>query len=335
MPSILEDWVNRRLRPHYGWADKRGDMYADAYRSAYVLTYLLSATAVFIALLPMAAGLEGPREIVCVAIEFVILFAIVLLLVVGRRRHWHERWMEYRLLAELIRQIRFLVPLGGGRPFPPVPIHHGVYEDLNQTWMYWHMRAIARATGIPSAKVTPDYVHDCLRYLADVVDGPDGQLNFHRTTETRSNRIGHRLHTASTALFVLTIVSIAIHLSLGLSGSAPIPSWIPVGFISLHHAAIDRWLVLTAATLPALGAALSGTANQGEFARLAKRSAAMGDAFEQFAGQIKSLQGDGDKQRSALKLSQVVPLASKIGEVMVDEVADWRVVVIEQPARPT
>jgi hypothetical protein len=331
LPSLLEDWVNNRLRPHYAWADKRGDMYADAYRSAYVLTYLLSATAVFMALLPMAANLEGIGETVCVAIEFVILLTIVLLLVFGRWRHWHERWMEYRLLAELIRQIRFLIPLGGGRPFPRAPIHHGVYENLNQTWMYWHMRAIGRAAGIPPAKVTPDYVHDCLRYVAEIVNGSDGQLKFHRDTETRSNEIGHRLHVTATLLFVLTIVSIAIHLALGLSSSASIPPWLPTYFLTLHHAAIDRWLVLTAATFPALGAALSGIANQGEFARLAKRSAAMGDAFEQFAGLIEELQSRDDQKRPPLKLSQVVLLASKIAEIMVDEVADWRVVVVEQP----
>jgi hypothetical protein len=54
--SQLDDWVNARLRPHYAFADKRGDLYADAYRSAYVSIYLLSAIAVFLALLPTSAG---------------------------------------------------------------------------------------------------------------------------------------------------------------------------------------------------------------------------------------------------------------------------------------
>ncbi len=331
-PSAVEDWVNRHLRPHYAWSDKRSDMCADAYRSAYVLTYLLSATAVFMALLPMAAGLEGAAQIICVGIEFVILLTIVLLLVVGRRRHWHERWMEYRLLAELIRQIRFLIPLGGGRPFPRVPIHLGGYENLTQTWMFWHMRAIARATGIPPAKVTSKYVLDCLSYIARVVGEADtGQLGFHHKNETCANRIGHRLHAASTILFVLTIVAIGIHLALGLSSIALIPLWLHAGFFQAHHFAIDQWLALAAATLPALGAALAGIANQGEFARLSKRSAAMADAFEQFGVQIKALQSNVSKEGKALKLSQVVPLAGKIAEVMVDEVADWRVVFIDRP----
>jgi hypothetical protein len=333
-PSVVEDWVNRRLRPHYAWADTCGDMYADTYRSAYVLIYLLSATTVFMALLPMAAGLQGAALTISVAIEFVFLLIIVFLLIAGRRRRWHERWMEYRLLAELIRQIRFLIPLGASRPFPRAPTHLGVNENLTRTWMYWQMRAIARATGIPQAKATPEYVLDCLRSIAKVAGGPNrGQFRFHRDTEKRSNLISHRLHAASTALFVLTIFSISFHLVLEFSGSPYLPSWLHSGLLHTHRSEIDRWLVLAAASLPALGTALTGIVNQGEFARLAKRSAAMADGFEQFAARLKSLQLGDSERPAGPKLLQVIPLAERIAEVMVDEVADWHTVVIEQPVR--
>jgi hypothetical protein len=84
--SELDDWVNKRLRAHFAWPDKRSDLYADAYRSGYVLTYLLSALAVFVALLPRTAGLEGDALTACVAIEFVMLLIILLLFVIGRGR---------------------------------------------------------------------------------------------------------------------------------------------------------------------------------------------------------------------------------------------------------
>src|SRR5262249_20212775 len=155
---------NRRLRVHYAWSDKRGDLYADAYRSAYVLCYLLSALAVVIALMPMALGRWlDPRAVYFAWGELVTLLLIVgMFRWGGRVSDWAERGMEYRLLAELIRQLRFLIPLGGGRPFPHVPVHLAGYGNPTQTWMSWHMRAIARATGIPQAKVTPAYVSDCV-----------------------------------------------------------------------------------------------------------------------------------------------------------------------------
>ena len=324
-PTPVEDWVNRQLRTHYAWADKRGDLYADAYRSSYILIYLLSAAAVFVALLPMAAHFEGTAKTISVAVELVILLLIVLLLWLESTRHWHERWMEYRLLAELIRQVRILIPFGGGRPFPRVPAHLGIYGSLDQTWMYWHMRAISRATGIPNQKITPRYVHDCLDYVGKIVGvGAAGQLQFHHQAERTSHRTRHRLHVASTVLFFLTIISIATHFALGLP-------WLHS--IELQYPPIDRWLVLLAATLPAFGAALAGIANQGEFARLAKRSAAMAGAFEEFAVRIRMLEAEAERDEKSLSLVRVAQLAAKISEVMVDEVSDWRVIVVEPPVR--
>jgi hypothetical protein len=77
-PRCGDQSVNRRLRAHYAWSDKRGELYADAYRSAYVLTYPLSALAVFVALLPMAAQLPGAAEILCVAVELGMFLTILL-----------------------------------------------------------------------------------------------------------------------------------------------------------------------------------------------------------------------------------------------------------------
>ena len=179
------------------------------------------------------------------------------------------------------------------------------------------MRAIARATGIPSARVTHEYVLNCLNYIDRIVGGPDGgQLRFHRDTEMRSAHIAHRLHNASTWLFGLTLFGIGLHLLLELSGVAV-------------RREVDHWLVLASAFLPALAAALAGISNQGEFARVAKRSAAMADSFGRFAGQIAVLRSSDAK--GVLKLAQVVPLGGEIAEVMVDEVADWRVVFIDRP----
>jgi hypothetical protein len=326
----LDDWVNSRLRAHFAWPDKRGDLFADAYRSGYVLTYLLSAIAVLVALLPMAAGLHGGAQTACVAIEFVMLLGILLLFVVGRTRRWHEIWMEHRLLAESIRQLRVLIPLGGGRPFPRTPTHLGVYGNVSHTWMYWHMRAIARATGIPKVRVTREYVLNCLNYIDKIVGGPDGgQFKFHNDTEKRSNHIAHRLHKTSTFLFALTLFGIGLHLLLDLLEAGVLPHTLDFHIPESVQKELDRWLVLGSAFLPALAAALAGISNQGEFARVAKRSAAMANSCRRFAEQISAMRAAN--AQGFLKLSQVIPLAGEIAEVMVDEVADWRVVFIDRP----
>jgi hypothetical protein len=327
-PSMVEDWVNRVLRPHYAWSDKLGDLFADAYRSAYILTYLLAAIAVFVALLPVAMDWKSDGEIICVATEIGIMSCIVLLVMMGRTRRWHERWMECRLLAELIRQQRILIPLGGGRPFPRVPAYLGSYGNLTQTWIYWHMRALSRAAGTCEAKVTPGYALDSLNYIAKVVNGStEGQLKFHKDMSVCSNNIADRLHLTSLALFALTIVGSMLHGILEYPASEHFLQWLHISL----PGTFSRWLMLASATLPALGAALAGISNQGEFARVAKRSAAMADTFKQYAAQIAALRSGSDQVQNTIKLSQVIPLARNIAEIMVDEVADWRVVFIDRP----
>ncbi len=121
--------------------------------------------------------------------------------------------MEYRLLAELMRQIRILIPLGGGRPLPRTPAL-SIYESLTQTWMYWQMRAVARATGIPPVKITSEYLLDCVRYIGGVVGVKDrGQLQFHRVTRQRSRSIALLLNSTAHDLFILSFCFVLIHLS--------------------------------------------------------------------------------------------------------------------------
>jgi hypothetical protein len=320
--SPVSEWVNCKLRAHFAWADKLADLYADAYRSASVLSYLLSALAVIVALLPMAAGLGGSFATICIVCELFILSAILAMLGWGRARHWHDRWMEYRLLAELIRQLRFLIPLGGGKPLPRIPAHLAIYGDPTQTWMYWHVRAIARQTGIPNARVASDYVTDCLDFLTRVVGGKDsGQWGFHILSERRSRTISSRLRLTSFFSFALTIAGVGFHLFLhivpGAQGLVPIDA--------------DRWLVLASASLPALGAAVAGINNQGEFTRIAKRSAAMASGFEKFAAKINSLRQSSGGGSGPPKLSEATLLSSKIAEALVEEVVDWRAVFIDRP----
>lgn len=352
--SAMEYWVNRQLRPHYAWADKLADWYADHYRSAYISIYMLSALGVL-------ASLVG-RSWWNVAFEAIFSASIVVMVVFGGKRHWHERWMEYRLLAELIRQIRTKIPLGGGRPLPKTSIHQSVYQNLTQSWMYWHMRAIARAIGIPEARVTPAYLLDCVAYMHELVRS---QLDFHKVTLERSESIAEFLHLTSSNLFVISLLFVLIeateyatahfgvripHLPLVLSvlifaggivfRTGPVFLFI-AGFLALLVAALpvgpthsDAGLFLALTSLPAFGAAFAGIANQGEFGRLAKRSIAMASAFEQFELLLKQL---GDRITSEpptiSQFSDVVRLANQITQAMVDEVSDWRIVVAEQPMR--
>ena len=196
----MEEWVNQRVRGHFAWADKLADWYADHYRSAFILVYFLSAFGVLTAVLGHPHPWTFPIELCLIA-------AIVALVIFGGRWHWHERWMEYRLLAELVRQIRIIIPLGGGRPLPRTPIFSGNFEDLSETWMHWHIRAIARSVGIPAVTVTPQYLASCLGYIDGLIES---QVNFHRKTIHRYELICENLHSLASSLFFISLAYVSI-----------------------------------------------------------------------------------------------------------------------------
>jgi hypothetical protein len=317
-PTRVEAWINARLRGHFAWADKLAGHYADTYRSTSVIAYLVSAFAVFIAMFPGAIGLHAVGDLICILLELAAMGTTLVLVCLALISRWHERWMACRMLAELIRQLRLLVPMGGGRPFPHVPDHLAMYGDPARSWMYWQMRAVARDTNLPDATVNRDYLLDCLDHLAGVVGSESaGQWGFHVRTGLRAHRLHHRLERASLVLFILTIVGILIHLGLAWPGLFP------------HGAgeACDRWLVLVSATAPALGAALAGINNQGEFKRLSKRSEAMADGLSRIARDIVRLRTSGE----SLRLSGVLQISERLGELMIQEVMDWRIMFTDRP----
>jgi hypothetical protein len=307
--------INCKLYCHYAWANRLANLYGDKYQSAYILAYLLIALAVFIALLPVGSNSNGSRAATCIAVDFFILVLVFCVARWCRVRHWHDRWLEYLLLAELIRQLRFLAPLSGVRPLPSIPAHIAIYGDPTQTWMYWHMRALGRQMGIPNAKVTSRYVADCLESLAGIVGSKHaGQWGHHIASERLSSRIDRRLNLASFILLAAAIVAVVSRLSM---------QFMPDG-MNLVPIETDRWFVLLSATLPALGAALAGINSQGQFARFAKRSAVMANGFEKYALKINSLRKKVEIVGVTIKLSDVIPLSTKIAETMVQDVADWR-----------
>ena len=125
-PTPSASWINSQLRGYYAWSDKLADLYADGHRSGFVWSALLAATAVFTALLPVAASFIPRKRLQATGVvEAMILCVMVGLPVAARRRRWHQRWMECRNLAELIRELRILAPLGGARP---------LLRPLRRTW---------------------------------------------------------------------------------------------------------------------------------------------------------------------------------------------------------
>jgi hypothetical protein len=321
--------VADRLRPFLSWPDRLAVYYSDLYRSSFVITYLMAAAAVGMALLPLALGWNvfAPHaaELVFIVTELLLISAILTIVWRGRAAGWHERWLDYRLAAELVRQIRFVAPLGGRRPLPPTPSHFSAYGHPGLTWMAWYARAIQREIGLPATSLDRATVVHCVEDVRSMIVA---QSQYHARVAARSHRIEHRLHGIGISLMIVTLLAGIVHFAAAFE-----PLHLPLSAPAIGG------LIFLCGFLPALGAALAGIGNQAEFRRVAKRSTAMRDRFDELAAAagrlIDSLRtAPAPGAAHAQPSTAASDLASRATDHMIGEVLDWRVVFLDRPLDP-
>jgi hypothetical protein len=293
-PEATQHYLLDRLCPHYAWADGLSGYYAGLLRSSSLATNLLSASAVLVAMLGMlghAYHIEGRR--VPAITEFALIVVILAITWHGRRKRWHERWLNYRQLAELLRQYCYLSPLGCPLATPPLPAHFSAGSD--RSWVDGMFRAIARDLGLAPAIVDRPYLASIGKLIESILDD---QIRYHEGNSHTLSKLSHRLHHIGTTLFILTLVACVVHV-----------------FTNQ-----ESYLLLILATVPpAFGAAFYAIASHGEFARTADRSRAM-------ALELKSLQTMDLKNALESQTESFAALreaAQRIAGVMIAETMDW------------
>ena len=307
-----------RLCDHYGWPNSLAEYYANLYRSAFAMNYLMGALAVFCAFLHYA--LEPLKldtaTFVFIGLELGFLAAIFVIYLIGRKRRWHERWIDYRLLAEYLRQLFFLIPLGPGELSTPHLPKYLSAGDPKGTWMYWHYLALRREIGIVGSALTPAYL-DSVRSFLDSNAGIRGQIDYHKNNADRLEKLDSRFRYVGLRLFVAAFVAALIALlnlwRAASHGCEPTPGEIFFG------------LVATAA--PAFGAALAGIRTQAEFERVKKRSQAMLQTLQRIGKELAP-RAESHEQLSYSALNLIV---AEAGQLMVDELLDWRIVFKDRP----
>ncbi|MEO9255042.1 MAG: hypothetical protein ABI305_05850 [Tepidiformaceae bacterium] len=296
--------ANSLLQPHFAWADSLATYYGDRYRSAFVVIYGLGVVTVALGVVGLSHGsaVHLGRLDLRLWVTLSLLMVIVGIWYVGGFvKHWHRRWLDYRILAEYLRQIGYLAPLGSISPHVRTPPHRSS-GDPGNSWMAWQARAITRELGLTSACFDITFLEAaqtamCRAWL-------DSQASYHRETARRSQRMEHLLHWAGLALFAVAFVTTA--------------------------GAIYRELeVFTAveAIFPAFGSALAAIRGQAELERLARRSEGIAEWLEEMSEKLALFNPHpGTSASHALRVT-----AESAANVMLDEVLDWRVVLEIRP----
>jgi hypothetical protein len=298
----LED----QIATPFSRADALANRYAGLYRSTYLANFLLSAVAVAVAL--YGAVFDQPLTAVG---ELVFIGLVITLTWQAVHRHYHERWIDYRHLAEQIRPLRYLFALGLTLPREE-SAHYLERERGKGGWSNWLAHRLERELGVPNVAVTPAYLRAVRGFASHAI--LEEQLTYHRNNVAKLAKVEHRLHKTGEWLFSLTAVGCMLHLVVHFVFWDDLPHRLA---LSLSHG-----LTFVAGVLPALGAAVLGIRNVGEFGRLEMRSRAMAAALQHMH---KMFDENEPSHLSRISLSEEL---ETLAAQMMSETADWRTLII-------
>ncbi len=283
------------LEQAYGWSDRLATHFAQTYRSGHVFNFLFAAVAVLLAL----AWLFVPAAKLGLAIaEFLVILAIMLNTHIGIRRRWHQRWLDYRQLAERLRPMRSLKLLGIAAPDAP----GSATEPVARRWTDWYAAGIWRTMGCPSGRLDERRAEGLAQAIGEHEIAP--QIAYNRASAEQVERLDHRLEILGTTLFAATLVGCMVLVG----GLLLAPAWTKEN---------SMVFVALSAGLPALGTAIFGIRVQGDFSGTALRSEATADLLERIADGLASAGPD---------LARSADLAEQAGRIMLADLGEWRLV---------
>lgn len=299
LPAAAKSQTEQSFLLHYAWADKLANYAANAYRSSFLLNYLLSACAVLFAL---RAYFDEGRTRFWVGMELGSITLIIALTTMGRLRRWHERWIDYRLLAEKLRQMRFLFLISRVNMTDRLPEdeHHG---NPRKTWVHWHFQAVLREAGLLGASFDPGYRVAYRKLLTDYEIR--SQIDYHFQSSRKFHRIDRRVRSVGTSLFFGTLLVCIVHLF-------------------DRRGVLHKHLTQLAAALPAFGGALHGIVSQGDFNNVSRRSVAVGKTLTGIMARV-------DSAPDNLPSDPLGDFAERAASVMGEDLLDWRAHFQDKP----
>lgn len=285
-------------------ADHLAERYGRAYRGTYSLIYLLAGLATLSGLL----GLILPdAKFWLVTAELFIILGMIGVTQLGRARHWHERWLEYRAIAEQLRQAR--MGIWTGQSLEPSDAE-GDSSHAGASWASWYVRACVRQLPMINARATPDYVRKAIATIDDLEISD--QRRFNESTSRVQDHVHERLEHIEMVLLVLLIAACTGFLLLySTCGTQP---WFDP---------LPKWMTLIGALIPALGAALLGIRSQGDFQAYAERAADTAAQLRPIAAAAVRWREPGGVDPD---FQDLLDLTDRTTDALANDVFAWRMV---------
>ena len=283
------------LGDSYAWSDRLAGHLAQTYRSGHVFNFLFAALSVLIGL---SALLLTNAKVFLSGAELAVILLILVNTRVGTAHCWHQRWLDYRQLAERLRPMRSLKLLGVAAPDAP----GSAAEPVARRWIDWYAAGIWRAVGCPTGRLDEARSATLAKAIAAAEFAP--QIAYNRSSARQAERFDRSLERLATTLFAATFTS-CVGVIVGLF---MVPELIRSN---------EGLFTILSAGLPALGTAIFGIRVQGDYGGTAARSHSTADQLERITRELAK--GPTDLGRSA-------DLAEQASRVMLADLGNWRLI---------
>jgi hypothetical protein len=216
--KMLRDLVARlegAIGAAYTWTDLQANRYAALHRRhvsrSTLLMIPIAIVAGFVVQRCFNAEMIGDgwsAVTLRIGLSFVELGCIVAIFdsyVTVREQRYHDRWLDYRSIAEKLRHIIMLLPLG--RPGIDAELPPTLGEnDARAHWTNWYVRAVTREAGVLSGRLfDPEYRQACHALLRHWL--LRGQMRYHFHAAVRAHAPLHLLHKYRYVIFTFLVLS--------------------------------------------------------------------------------------------------------------------------------
>lgn len=299
---------------NYERADCLALYYADIYRTAGLMRSILP----FLATIGLAIGFywnwgntTNLINVLGFFLQALFLFFIIELSNKNERLKWHKKYTDYRILAEIFRQLIYLAPIGY--------VSRGIRNTGKYVpWYQWYYRSIVRNKGIPSIKLDSKKID---LYLCCVKDQfIDEQMDYHEDRASEFSIITARLNKLGYFFFGLGIfVTVIRCLVYFLVQSGTLPKV----FMGITVTSFTNMLSLL---LPAIGAEFFAILGQCGFENLAQKFRGMKSRLNELENDSKYI-GRSYREITAFMLT--------VADEALGEVSDWRLFVRSKSIKKT
>lgn len=299
-------------------ADRLASHYGNLHRSTFVIIYVLAATAMVLAgsLLIKA---WSDFSVILLSLKALALIGIYSLYKRDHVNHFHQRWLEYRALAEMLRAGFYLATLGTRYSSKEMRSSELMVlkEKLSiggseRSWLLLYVETLQRYIGFNSQSFNSQQLAQTRQLLGN--NWLQGQIYYHTKNVAEMQSISESLGVWSKWCFYATVGIVGVKLVVTFAKLHPFvyelyytASWLQITSLLLAFSAL---------LLPALGSMLFAIRNHAEFDISAQRSRTMHTNLKQELNTLPNIDGEFPRDKLSRK-------CLSISNLTVRETEEW------------